>query len=103
MGDLGASGGDLGSVLGCLGVYSGWIWGRCELFLCVFDFFWSSRFDAKKRATSVPNVFSKTQFLERRPSEDLRSSLPLSALPVLARKGFVFPYFSLLALIFCYF
>ena len=28
------------------------------------------------------------EFLERRPSEDLRSSLPLSALPVLARKGF---------------
>ena len=37
-----------------------------------------------------PKRFSKTripEFLERRPSEDLRSSLPLSALPVLARKG----------------
>ena len=39
-----------------------------------------------------PKRSSKTrtpEFLERRPSEDLRSSLPLSALPVLARKGFL--------------
>jgi hypothetical protein len=27
-----------------------------------------------KNTTSVPNVFPKTQFLERRPSEGLRSS-----------------------------
>ena len=56
--------------------------------------FWRSRSDAKKCATRVPNVFSKTQFLETRPSEGLRSSLPLSALPVLARKGLSWRPFS---------
>ena len=42
--------------------------------------------------SNVPQVFQtfflRREFLARRPSEDLRSSLPLSALPVLARKGF---------------
>ena len=40
--------------------------------------------------SNVPQVFQtfflRHEFLARRPSEDLRSSLPLSALPVLARK-----------------
>ena len=40
-----------------------------------------------------PKLFLRHEFLERRPSEDLRSSLPLSALPVLARKGFFFALF----------
>ena len=41
---------------------------------------------------NVPQVslklFPRCKFLKRRPLEGLRSSLPLSALPVLARKGF---------------
>ena len=71
--------------LGSIWVDVGSIW--FDFLICSY-LFWRSRSDAKKCATRVPNVFSKTQFLERRPSEGLRSSLPLSALPVLARKGF---------------
>ena len=40
-----------------------------------------------------PKLFLRHACLERRPSEDLRSSLPLSALPVLARKVFLAVFF----------
>ena len=58
------------------------------VFVCVFDIFFGVRALMRRNVPQVfQTFFPRHKFLERRPSEDLRSSLALIALPVLARKG----------------
>ena len=59
-------------------------------FSCVVDIY-GGRVLMRRNVPQVSlKLFPKCKLLKRKPFEGLRSSLPLSALPVLARKGFFF-------------
>ena len=101
---------DLGSIwMGLTLIWEFWV-----DFIYFLHLFWGSRFDAKKCATSAPNVFLRHICFERRPLEGLRRSLPLSALPVLAGVGLSWTrahmhmdriwstFFDNLSLLFCF-
>ena len=79
------------AILNRLGVALGCIWGRFEFGLDLNGFFMFFGIVWEVVRRHVPQVsqtfFLRHEFVERRPSEDLTSSLPLSALPVLAKTG----------------
>ena len=84
--DLGASGGDFESFGGGFLVDLGsiwWIWVD-SLYFC--SFFAGSAL-MRRNVPQVSQTLFPRKNIERRPWEGLRSSLPLSALPVLAQTG----------------
>ena len=90
-----ASGGNFGSILALSGVdfgriwgRFGWIWDRFGLIFCIFPTFLEFALRCEKCATSVVKVlFPKRKCIQRRCLEGRRSSLHLSALPVLGQTG----------------
>ena len=80
------------------GVDLGRIWGRLGWIFCMFcDLFGGRAVIRRDVIQASQKFFPKRKFIQRRCLEGLRSSLHLSALPVLARKVYLGGLFSLLA------